>query len=284
MIFAQQNNHQQQGRHRKEVLVPKATDDEMMEVLGVIGDYTNVMSVESGRYIEIASSPDPSEDHEGSGAKPRKRAKLDHLSSEEKAQHRKMMNRISAQSARDRQKAQMQQQEITIKNMSTVNENLKKENTSLSLKCEKLTEENERLSQLLKEYEEKFQKLHSGETAEVKVKTEPPASSDSSVDAEESGISSSLEPAVPRTIPLPKGQELLRNFSCIPTLLWICLVWTLTHPSSSKLLKTSLSKSSALETNSPLGLKKQCGPSLELRLRNQLSSMALLSKRIREPG
>jgi hypothetical protein len=118
MIFAQQQTNSG-GRHRKEPLVPKATD-EMMEVLGVIGgDYSSLLSLESGGYLEIASSPDPSET-DGSGAKPRKRAKLDHLSSEEKAQHRKMMNRISAQSARDRQKAMMHQQDLTIKNLNAV--------------------------------------------------------------------------------------------------------------------------------------------------------------------
>jgi len=90
-------------------------------VLSAIGD---VMSVEAGGYIEIAAySPDP---FESDGSKPRKRAKLDNLSAKEKAQHRKMMNRISAQSARDRQKAMMQQQDLTIKNLANVNENLKK--------------------------------------------------------------------------------------------------------------------------------------------------------------
>lgn len=57
----------------------------------------------------------------GGGQKaPRKRRKLDHLSAEEKSQHRKMMNRMSAQSARDRQKALMQQQDVKIKAIQQV--------------------------------------------------------------------------------------------------------------------------------------------------------------------
>lgn len=66
-----------------------------------------VVSVSSGSPDGDSSEP----------ARPRKRAKLDHMSPEEKAQHRKMMNRISAQSARDRQKALMVKQDVVIKNL-----------------------------------------------------------------------------------------------------------------------------------------------------------------------
>jgi hypothetical protein len=96
--------------NRKDVLIPKQTD-EMIEVLSIVGDITNMITIDPERFVEVTtttndsscSSSDLSSDSCG-GVRPRKRAKLDHLSAEEKSQHRKMMNRISAQSARDRQK------------------------------------------------------------------------------------------------------------------------------------------------------------------------------------
>lgn len=111
----------QPSRNRKETLVPKSTTDEMIEVLSVVGDITNVMTIDAERFVEVTTSSSSSDtmSPDSSEVRPRKRAKLDHLSSDEKAQHRKMMNRISAQSARDRQKAQMQLQEVQIKNLMT---------------------------------------------------------------------------------------------------------------------------------------------------------------------
>lgn len=82
-------------------------EDQMLEVIAATEEMTAPMTLE----------PDVVHDGDGgktSGQRPRKRAKLDHLSVEQKAQHRKMMNRISAQSARDRQRALMVQQEQTI--------------------------------------------------------------------------------------------------------------------------------------------------------------------------
>lgn len=111
-------------RNRKETLIPKETD-EMIEVLSVVGDITNVMTIDSEHFVEVmtSSSSSCSETPDAAGVRPRKRAKLDHLSADEKAQHRKMMNRISAQSARDRQKQQMVVQEVQIKElMNTVSQ------------------------------------------------------------------------------------------------------------------------------------------------------------------
>lgn len=122
MIYVQQ----QPRSNRKEPLIPKKTD-EMIEVLsvGTYGAITNLMTIDPDSFIEVTTSSSDMDDSCSSTSehRPRKRAKLDHLSAEEKAQHRKMMNRISAQSARDRQKAQMQLQEVQIKNLvSSVSE------------------------------------------------------------------------------------------------------------------------------------------------------------------
>jgi hypothetical protein len=113
MIYVQQ----QQPRNRKETLIPKETD-EMIEVLSVIGEITNVMTIDHEKFVEVTSSVTASPDS-GSEVRPRKRAKLDHLSVDEKAQHRKMMNRISAQSARDRQKTLMQLQDVEIQKLTS---------------------------------------------------------------------------------------------------------------------------------------------------------------------
>jgi hypothetical protein len=107
----------QQPRNRKEPLIPKETDG-MIEVLSIIGEITNVMTIDHEKFVEVTSSVTASPDS-GSEVRPRKRAKLDHLSVDEKAQHRKMMNRISAQSARDRQKTLMQLQDVEIQKLTS---------------------------------------------------------------------------------------------------------------------------------------------------------------------
>jgi len=109
----------QQVRSRKEPLVPLKLDpDSEMKI-----EYVNVSNLNGLNVVEMEpevmeiSSSTHTSTH-SDGGRPRKRAKLDHLSLEEKMQHRKKMNRISAQSARDRQKALMDQQEKTINNLS----------------------------------------------------------------------------------------------------------------------------------------------------------------------
>jgi len=275
MIFVQQQQHHQ-TRNRKEPLVPKETD-EMIEVLSVVGDITNIMTIDAERFVEVSTSSVGSPDSNAFEVRPRKRAKLDHLSADEKAQHRKMMNRISAQSARDRQKAQMQLQEIQINNLANSNEALKKENETLSTKNESLTSENERLSTLLKEYESKIRLLESFGAMEIEVKNEP-MDNISDCGSGRSNLDSSLEPAVPRAVPLPKGPELLKNFSCI-LLLWTCFQWILTHPNSSKHWTPSLNTSLIQELSSQLGLKM---PSLQSQIMLQLVPL-LKSVKLKEP-
>lgn len=61
----------------------------------------------------------------------RKREKLDHLSEEEKLLRRKIKNRISAQTARDRKKAKLHELEIQVEELKRANSLLLKKNQEL---------------------------------------------------------------------------------------------------------------------------------------------------------
>merc|ERR1711902_220672 len=79
----------------------------------------------------------------------RKRANLDHLSPEERLQRRKLKNRVAAQNARDKKKAQTEEMEKLIEQMRAEKEQLAEENarlqafnTQLQLENASLLEEN----------------------------------------------------------------------------------------------------------------------------------------------
>ncbi|CAL8137316.1 unnamed protein product [Orchesella dallaii] len=201
-----------------------------------------------------------SSDSPGETVRPRKRAKLDHLSPEEKAQHRKMMNRISAQSARDRQKALMTQQDVTIKNMATASESLKKQNAMLVSTTETLTsenktlkEENERLTTLVFELEAKLKAASENQTTQIADASVASTNQDIKLEVELDDVKdccgSSLEPAVLRTVPLPKGpQDPLQKLSLMLLLSTLYLgIWT--HLKSCNSLENS-QKKSLMENNS----------------------------------
>jgi len=197
----------------------------------------------------------------GDTVRPRKRAKLDHLSPEEKAQHRKMMNRISAQSARDRQKALMIQQEGTIKVLHGTADTLKKQNTVLAKTNETLVtenstlkEENQRLSTLVMELEAKL-KAASQNSNVMSMEEEQPTNSSIKLevenDADKPCCGSASEPAVLHTVPLPKEpSEPLQKLSLI-LLLWTLYHGIWTHQKSCKSSENS-QKESLVENNSCL--------------------------------
>jgi len=191
--------------------------------------------------------------------RPRKRAKLDHLSPEEKAQHRKMMNRISAQSARDRQKALMGQQEITIKNLQGTNDTLKKQNVTLAKTNETLVTENstlkaenQRLSTLVMELEAKL-KAASQNSAVLNMSedqsTSPCIKLEVNNDEVKPCCGSALEPAVLPTVPLPKEPtEPLQKLTLI-LLLWTLCNGISTHQNLCKSSENSQKKSSVVNSN-----------------------------------
>jgi hypothetical protein len=101
-------------RSRKDALVPMDEEAFKIEIVdvGSIEEY-QMLSLGAHQIVEVVTSSPTQSLLEGT--RPRKRAKLDHLSPDQKTQHRKMMNRMSAQSARDRQRAQMVLQEQALK-------------------------------------------------------------------------------------------------------------------------------------------------------------------------
>nr|AAI10724.1 Xbp1 protein [Xenopus laevis] len=110
---------------------------------------------------------------------PRKRQRLTHLSSEEKALRRKLKNRVAAQTARDRKKARMSELEQQVIDLEMENEKLLIENQILREKSHGLLTENQELRQRLglstlelkKEEEEESQELNQSRKDKVRPET-----------------------------------------------------------------------------------------------------------------
>lgn len=251
-------------RSRKDALVPMDEEEFKIEIVDVVGSIEEyqMLSLGAHQIVEVMTSSPTQSLLEGT--RPRKRAKLDHLSPDQKTQHRKMMNRMSAQSARDRQRAQMVLQEQALKEQFALNNILKEENRKLKASNEALVAENESLKKreednaelqslvekLRAELEQKESRVGGGgdEISELDMPLTP-SSTSTSVSSPEETIREevgcdSMEPAVPSTVPLPKGLESQLIF-LFTLLIWeACFRWASTHPNSSKLSKTSLNKSS----------------------------------------
>jgi len=237
---------QQSGRTRKESLIPlRGTEDLKIEILDV-----NTMSgftvIDSGvdEIVEVVTSEDSSE---AGSSRPRKRAKLDHLTAEQKAQHRKMMNRISAQSARDRQRALMQQQEESLKRVSVTMDQLKEENKSLKQMNQSLLKENAALESLATENAELKKRIAELEDRLKHEESHVPSSEVSSSVCIETSCCSS-EPAVPLTVPLPKGLE-LQLILIFTLLIWECSSGISMLQKFSKFWKPFQNKFSAMTPN-----------------------------------
>jgi len=276
---------QQQGRSRKRPLVPLNMDNEIkIEFVNLYGmediqfadsasndsstsDFIEVVTAEEENVnSDNGSDLDPKQGTDDAQAvhRPRKRAKLDHLSVEQKAQHRKMMNRISAQSARDRQRALMMQQEQQIATLTAKNTQLQQENAKLKLSNEKLSGECSSLkssvtdSAGLKQENTKLRSLVAD--LEKKLKAYNIASKPNNVmEKGADSACSTLEPAVLDTYPQLKGQS-LQQTSAYLLLMSAFFLWISTPQKFSELLKIFQNKYSAttqsLHSNRALLLKQ----------------------------
>jgi hypothetical protein len=76
----------------------------------------------------------------------RKRANLDHMTSEEKMMRRKLKNRVAAQNARDKKRVKMDDMEDRIKRLEDENKRMQEKNQQLLEFNDRLTKENELLT------------------------------------------------------------------------------------------------------------------------------------------
>merc|ERR1719282_2024314 len=86
----------------------------------------------------------------------RKRANLDHLSPEERLQRRKLKNRVAAQNARDKKKAQTEEMEKLLDQMRAEKDALAEENARLQAFNNQLQIENASLIEENTEYKQKL--------------------------------------------------------------------------------------------------------------------------------
>jgi len=96
------------------------------------------------------------EDDDDSQAPMRKRANLDHLSAEERMQRRKLKNRVAAQNARDKKKAQTEEMEKLLDQMRAEKDALVAENARLQAFNNQLQIENASLIEENTEYKQKL--------------------------------------------------------------------------------------------------------------------------------
>merc|ERR1712098_244696 len=96
------------------------------------------------------------EDDDDSQAPMRKRANLDHLSAEERMQRRKLKNRVAAQNARDKKKAQTEEMEKLLDQMRAEKDALAAENARLQAFNNQLQIENASLIEENTEYKQRL--------------------------------------------------------------------------------------------------------------------------------
>merc|ERR1712107_23457 len=119
------------------------------------------------------------EDDEICGTPMRKRANLDHLSPEERLQRRKLKNRVAAQNARDKKKAQTEEMEKLIEDMRAEKQKFAEENARLQAFNTQLQIENASLLKENKEYKQKLGIISQNQTKSQEIHIELPMSPDS---------------------------------------------------------------------------------------------------------
>lgn len=116
--------------------LPDDGGEEVLRESDMESDDSSPVSVRVARFLDSGKV---------NGPKKRKRAKLNHLTGEQKVERRKILNRIAAQMARDRKKVQMDELEKIVKELASENMRLARENADLRQKSTDLEVENVKL-------------------------------------------------------------------------------------------------------------------------------------------
>jgi len=151
---------------------------------------------------------------EEDGTPARKRANLDHLSSEERLMRRKLKNRVAAQTARDKKKAQTDDMEIMISDLQAEKKHLFDENSRLQsvnnkLQVENVSLQNENidLKSRLGENESSKQIVHLTDELKLELPPSPVSLPPSSPFSLPLPSPVSLPPSSPYSLPLPSPQS-----------------------------------------------------------------------------
>ncbi|KAK6190838.1 hypothetical protein SNE40_002615 [Patella caerulea] len=155
------------------------------------------MSILTPRTIVITTSNGPAKqgllmddlDEMTESGEPRKRRRLTHLTPDEKFLRRKLKNRVAAQTARDRKKAQMSDMEIKIAELEAQNRKLEEENITLKIHSDSLVTENHALKERLGQC---GPITESGDATSNEMRTKSPGSAASAVPLPKEQISTSL--------------------------------------------------------------------------------------------
>lgn len=173
-----------------------------------------------------------------------RKRKLDHLSTEEKIQRKKLKNRVAAQTSRDRKKAKMEDMEHTIQTQSD-------EIDALKTTCSTLKKERDELKQMYTKLERRFVDM------ERKLNDQEKQLKDAKLDAD---IASRVIGSVTNTCngsaasalnPLPQGlvaQSIARNvkanskdqISALIKIITLCVAWKTASTKSTVLSLKSL--------------------------------------------
>merc|ERR1719186_2094373 len=113
-------------------------------VAAVVGSKRPAPSPSPPKDLLLDIKEEQNEDHE---APARKRANLDHLSPEERLMRRKLKNRVAAQTARDKKKAQTDEMETVIDQLRADRQRMLEENSRLQAVNTQLQLDNATLQQ-----------------------------------------------------------------------------------------------------------------------------------------
>lgn len=154
------------GAHKTAIVSPQQQLQSSPRVISLKRPYTaitsakpevvepNIIKISPASHIQGLSNfttahikiEDDEDDFDGEDSPVRKRANLDHMTSEEKMMRRKLKNRVAAQNARDKKRVKMDDMEDRIKRLENDNKRMLEKQQELIAFNQRLMKENQLLS------------------------------------------------------------------------------------------------------------------------------------------